>query len=106
MRATLRVILVVVPTDAWDHAQYARFERERSVPFFDLLDLVEPCPGGRVVDLGCGTGELTRALHERTRARSTVGIDSSQAMLERGAAHRATSRRPGVVTGLVSSSFP
>lgn len=39
------------------------------------------------MDLGCGTGELTRALHERTRARSTVGLDSSQAMLQRSADH-------------------
>ena len=72
-------------TDAWDPAQYERFERERSAPFFDLLDLVKPCPGDRVVDLGCGTGELTRALHERTRAGSTVGLDSSPAMLKRSA---------------------
>jgi trans-aconitate 2-methyltransferase len=76
-----------VPTDTWDPAQYKRFERERSAPFFDLLGLVEPCPGGRVVDLGCGTGELTRALHERTQARSTVGLDSSPAMLKRSADH-------------------
>jgi trans-aconitate 2-methyltransferase len=80
-------ILIVVSTDTWDPAQCERFERERSAPFFDLLDLVEPCPGGRVVDLGCGTGEHTRALHERTRARSTVGLDSSQAMLKRSADH-------------------
>jgi trans-aconitate 2-methyltransferase len=73
--------------DTWDPAQYERFERERSAPFFDLLELVEPCPGGRVVDLGCGTGELTRALHERTRAHDTVGLDSSPAMLERSADH-------------------
>jgi trans-aconitate 2-methyltransferase len=76
-----------VSTDTWDPAQYERFERERSAPFFDLLDLLKPCPGGRVVDLGCGSGELTRALHERTGARSTVGLDSSQAMLERSAEH-------------------
>jgi trans-aconitate 2-methyltransferase len=74
-----------VSTDTWDPAQYERFERERSAPFFDLLALVEPCPGGRIVDLGCGTGELTRALHERTKAGTTIGIDSSQAMLERSA---------------------
>ena len=76
-----------VSTDRWDPAQYARFERERSAPFFDLLDLVAPCPGGRVADLGCGTGELTRALHERTGASTTVGLDSSAAMLERSAEH-------------------
>jgi trans-aconitate 2-methyltransferase len=76
-----------VRTDSWDPAQYGRFERERSAPFFDLLDLVEPCPGGCVVDLGCGTGELTRLLHERSGARTTLGLDSSRTMLERGRAH-------------------
>ena len=80
-------ILAPLPTDSWDPAQYERFERERSAPFFDLLDLVEPCPGGRVVDLGCGTGELTRSLHERTGASTTLGIDSSPAMLEKSASH-------------------
>jgi trans-aconitate 2-methyltransferase len=69
--------------DTWNPAQYERFSDERSAPFFDLLALVEPCPGGRVVDLGCGTGELTKVLHERSAAGSTLGIDTSEAMLER-----------------------
>jgi trans-aconitate 2-methyltransferase len=42
-----------------------------------------------VVDLGCGTGELTRVLHERTGASATVGLDSSAAMLARSAPHAA-----------------
>jgi trans-aconitate 2-methyltransferase len=71
------------PGDTWDPAQYERFSDERSAPFFDLLALVEPCPDGRVVDLGCGTGELTGALHERSGAKETLGIDSSEAMLEK-----------------------
>jgi trans-aconitate 2-methyltransferase len=74
-------------TDAWDPTQYERFSDERSAPFFDLLALVEPCRGGRVVDLGCGTGELTRALHERTGASATLGVDSSEAMLARSTSH-------------------
>ncbi len=73
--------------DGWQPDQYARFRREREQPFYDLLDLVAPVPGGRVVDLGCGTGVLTRALHERTRAAETVGVDRSAAMLEQSAQH-------------------
>ena len=65
----------------WDPAQYARFRAERQQPFFDLLDLVRPIPGGRAVDLGCGTGELTRHVHERSAAAATLGVDRSQAML-------------------------
>jgi trans-aconitate 2-methyltransferase len=76
-----------LPTDSWDPAQYERFSDERSAPFFDLLVLVEPCPGGSVVDLGCGTGELTRVLHERTGAKTTLGIDSSKSMLAQSEEH-------------------
>jgi trans-aconitate 2-methyltransferase len=67
--------------DPWNPAQYDRFKRERSQPFFDLLDLVQPVVDARVVDLGCGTGELTAVLHERLAARETLGIDSSESML-------------------------
>ena len=77
----------MLATDSWDPAQYERFSDERSAPFFDLLALVEPVPGGTVVDLGCGTGELTRVLHERSGAGSTLGIDSSEAMLARSEPH-------------------
>ncbi len=67
----------------WDPDQYERFKAERARPFWDLLALVQPSPGGRIVDLGCGTGELTRALHLELGASETVGIDSSSTMLER-----------------------
>ena len=73
--------------DEWQPDQYARFRAEREQPFYDLLDLVERVPGGRVVDLGCGTGALTRVLHERTLAAETVGVDRSDAMLEQSARH-------------------
>jgi len=48
--------------DTWDPAQYERFAAERNAPFFELLALVQPVPGGQAVDLGCGTGTLTAAL--------------------------------------------
>jgi trans-aconitate 2-methyltransferase len=67
--------------DTWDPRQYDRFQREREQPFFDLLAMVRPRPGMRVVDLGCGTGKLTRLLHAKLDARETVGIDRSDSML-------------------------
>jgi trans-aconitate 2-methyltransferase len=72
--------------DRWDPEQYGRFAAERRQPFLDLLALVHPIPGGRAVDLGCGAGELTRALHERLGASETLGIDSSPAMLAKAKA--------------------
>ncbi|HZP27315.1 MAG TPA: methyltransferase domain-containing protein [Acidimicrobiia bacterium] len=68
-------------TDAWNPVQYRKFATERSRPFADLLALVRPVPGGAAVDLGCGTGELTARLHLHLGAATTVGIDSSEAML-------------------------
>ncbi|MGE0135039.1 MAG: methyltransferase domain-containing protein [Dehalococcoidia bacterium] len=74
---------------AWDPALYARFEAERSQPFYDLASLVRRSPGMSVLDLGCGSGELTAWLHRRLEAASTLGIDSSTTMLERAAGQSA-----------------
>src|ERR671917_284386 len=73
------------PPSDWNPEQYGRFHGERAQPFFDLLALVDPRPGMRVVDLGCGTGELTRELHRQLAARETIGIDNSPAMLAKSA---------------------
>jgi trans-aconitate 2-methyltransferase len=72
--------------DVWNPDLYGKFREERAAPFMDLLLLVDAGPGPRVLDLGCGTGELTRLAHERLGARETVGVDASAAMLERAAA--------------------
>jgi len=69
--------------DVWDPAQYERFRRERAQPFYDLLALVEPRPGLRIADLGCGTGDMTLELHKTLNARETVGVDNSPSMLEK-----------------------
>ncbi|AKU94318.1 Trans-aconitate 2-methyltransferase [Labilithrix luteola] len=79
-----------MPSDAWDPGLYERFKSERRRPFLDTLALVEREPSMRVVDLGCGTGELTRLLHDELGASSTLGIDNSNAMLERAAAFATT----------------
>jgi len=66
----------------WDPDQYQRFRDQRRQPFLDLLELVRTRSAMRVVDLGCGSGELTRILHRRLQARDTLGIDSSDTMLQ------------------------
>jgi trans-aconitate 2-methyltransferase len=73
--------------DAWNPSQYERFRAERRQPFDDLVALVQVRPRMRVIDLGCGTGDLTAELHDRLAAAETVGLDRSPAMLERSAAH-------------------
>src|SRR6476646_4487736 len=70
--------------DTWDPRQYDKFERQREQPFYDLLHLVRPAASMCIVDLGCGTGKLTRVMHERLHARRTLGIDRSESMLSGG----------------------
>ena len=76
-------LVTVTPIEGWNPDQYERFHAERRQPFDDLIALCHPVPGGRVVDLGCGTGHLTAELHARMEAAETVGIDSSESMLAR-----------------------
>ena len=52
-----------VTIDPWNPEDYERYRSERSQPFWDLAALVKPAPSLQIVDLGCGTGELTRELH-------------------------------------------
>lgn len=68
--------------DAWNPGQYQKFEADRNLPFYDLLHVVIPRRQMNIVDLGCGTGKLTRVLHDSLQAKSTLGIDSSPAMLQ------------------------
>jgi trans-aconitate 2-methyltransferase len=75
--------VTVTPLDGWNPEQYERFRAERRQPFDDLMGLCEPVPGGRIVDLGCGTGDLTAELHRGLQAKTTVGVDMSEAMLQR-----------------------
>jgi trans-aconitate 2-methyltransferase len=78
---------VSVTPSSWNPTQYHRFQAERRQPFDDLLAMCRPIPGGRAIDLGCGPGELTKELHETVRAKSTIGLDNSETMLERAQQH-------------------
>jgi trans-aconitate 2-methyltransferase len=70
----------------WSPEQYEKFKAERAQPFHDLVAMIEHRPRMQIVDLGCGTGELTRILHEHFSAQETVGIDNSETMLLRSGA--------------------
>jgi trans-aconitate 2-methyltransferase len=69
----------------WDPAQYAVFSYERSRPFFDLTGQVGAEQPGQVVDLGCGSGELTATLAQRWPGATVRGLDASAEMIERAA---------------------
>jgi trans-aconitate 2-methyltransferase len=67
----------------WNPDTYHKFQAERAAPFTDLLSLVNIRSDLRVVDLGCGTGELTARLAEHLPNSRVLGIDNSPQMLER-----------------------
>lgn len=76
--------------DAWDPAQYGRFRDERLRPFEDLFALIAPVPAARVVDLGCGTGEIAAMLAERLPGAHVLGLDNAEAMLAPARARAST----------------
>ena len=67
----------------WDPDRYELYKKERSAPYEDLFKLIHVRPGMQVVDLGCGTGELTAKLADSLPNSQVLGIDSSREMLER-----------------------
>lgn len=66
----------------WSPSQYQRFAGPRLQPGLDLLARMPALDEARfVVDLGCGTGELTRLLAEKYPDAEVVGFDSSEEMV-------------------------
>ena len=70
----------------WDPTQYLAFGDLRLRPAVDLLARIPLAAPARVVDLGCGAGNVTRLLAERWPEARITGVDSSAEMLEKARA--------------------
>ena len=70
----------------WDPTQYGRYGDQRGRPFHDLTARVEADAPETVVDLGCGSGELTATLARRWPEALVRGVDSSPEMIARAPA--------------------
>ncbi len=70
---------------SWDAKQY----QQRHSYVFDygraVLDLLAPQPGEKILDLGCGSGQLTAAIAET--GASVIGLDASPEMLSEARAN-------------------
>jgi trans-aconitate 2-methyltransferase len=72
-----------VAEHSWDPERYLRYADERGRPFVELLQRVGAASPRRVIDLGCGPGNLTALLRERWPDADVTGLDSSPAMVDR-----------------------
>lgn len=70
----------------WDPTLYSAFAAPRARPALDLLARVTLEEPRHVVDLGCGTGNITRLLATRWPEAQVYGVDSSAEMLTAAAA--------------------
>lgn len=71
----------------WNPDVYNRFKEERYKPFYDLISHIKEKLDMHIIDLGCGTGELTQILAERFIAEKVIGIDTSAEMLAKAPDH-------------------
>ena len=65
----------------WDPDVYLSFADHRARPFYDLLSRVAARDPRRVVDLGCGAGNLTSQLTRRWPDATVEALDSSAEMV-------------------------
>lgn len=91
-----------MPINEWDAALYQQkhsfvFEYGRN-----LVELLDPRPGERVLDLGCGTGQLTKDIADK--GATAIGLDGSPDMVE--SARRAYPAIEFVVADARDFSFP
>lgn len=70
----------------WNPEQYLAFSDLRRRPARDLLARVPLTHPRRIVDLGCGPGNVTRLLCERWPEAEVTGVDHSPEMLRRARA--------------------
>jgi trans-aconitate methyltransferase len=68
-----------VSTSKWDAADYARVGSFVSELGQAALDLLDPKPGERILDIGCGEGSLTWKIAQR--GATVTGIDNSMEMI-------------------------
>ncbi|MES1188618.1 MAG: methyltransferase domain-containing protein [Myxococcales bacterium] len=78
-----------ITEQSWNASHYDRAGAFVPKLAADLLELLAPQPGEQVLDLGCGTGDLTRQIADRGAL--VVGVDASSEMV--GEARR---KHPGL----------
>jgi len=92
-----------VSASKWDAADYARVGSFVSELGGAALDLLDPQPGERILDVGCGEGSLTRKIIER--GATVLGVDNSPEMIAAARANGVDAVRLSVADMTFSSEF-
>jgi trans-aconitate 2-methyltransferase len=70
----------------WDAAEYERLSAPLAVMGRDVLDRLVLAGDEAVLDAGCGTGKVTRTLHDRLPRGRVIAVDGSASMVEQARA--------------------
>ncbi|MEN1969071.1 class I SAM-dependent methyltransferase [Lentibacillus sp. N15] len=70
--------------DPWDASLYDKKHGFVSKYGNDVIDILEPNKGESILDLGCGTGDLAKTLHDL--GVQVIGIDTSENMISQAQA--------------------
>lgn len=77
---------------SWDVARYESSHNYVSDYGAPLIDLLDPKPGERILDLGCGTGRLASEIAQR--GATVTGLDSSLEMIAQARINYPSHRHP------------
>jgi SAM-dependent methyltransferase len=89
------VSITAASTSKWDAGDYARVGGFVPALGQAALDLLDPRPGERILDVGCGDGALSLKIIER--GAEVVGVDSSPELVE-------AARAAGVYAELIDAA--
>ncbi|HWC79803.1 MAG TPA: trans-aconitate 2-methyltransferase [Pseudonocardiaceae bacterium] len=76
----------------WDPTKYLAYADQRGRPFHELIGRIDADKPRRVVDLGCGPGNLTALLPSRWPDAQVEALDSSPEMVEAARANGVAAR--------------
>lgn len=67
--------------DQWSASDYKEHAHFVHTLTSDILTLLSPSPLDRILDIGCGSGELTLRLQNEFKCQEVIGVDRSSSMV-------------------------
>ena len=70
----------------WNGEHYKNHARSQEIAALKIIDRISFRGDERVLDIGCGTGNITKVLAEKVKHGDVIGIDSSEKMIQQALA--------------------